>query len=191
MDKWLKTGTLKKSVSRTGIRTTNLAAMGINVDQQDDNYEVQRQTDWPVQIVENLCLAVKGFRGRIKTVASHVTWSHCCIHSQSLAAKPLPDPLKEVLNQSFKVVNFIKANSTNTRLFKSLCGDMGVTTLLLHTEAIWLSRGNILTRLFEPRHEVLMFFEDHPFSLRSKFYESEWLQHLAYLSDIFSEINLI
>ncbi|GBN34593.1 Zinc finger BED domain-containing protein 5 [Araneus ventricosus] len=131
----------------------------------------------------------KGFRGRIKTVASHVTWSHCCIHSQSLAAKPLPDPLKEVLNQSFKVVNFIKANSTNTRMFKSLCGDMGVTTLLLHTEVRWLSRGNVLTRLFEPRHEVLMFFEDHPFSLRSKFYESEWLQQLAYLSDIFSEIN--
>ncbi|GBN63113.1 hypothetical protein AVEN_248034-1, partial [Araneus ventricosus] len=49
MDKWLKTGTLKRSVSRTGIRTTDLAAMGINVDQQDDNYEVKRQTDWPVQ----------------------------------------------------------------------------------------------------------------------------------------------
>ncbi|GBM36882.1 hypothetical protein AVEN_82865-1 [Araneus ventricosus] len=40
--------------------------MEITVDQQDDNHEVQRPTDWPVQ-----------------------------------------------------------ANSTNTRLFKSLCGDMG------------------------------------------------------------------
>ncbi|GBN22905.1 hypothetical protein AVEN_254545-1 [Araneus ventricosus] len=49
MDKWLKTGTLKRSASRTGIRTTDLAAMGITVDQQDDNYEVQRPTDWPVQ----------------------------------------------------------------------------------------------------------------------------------------------
>ncbi|GBN03815.1 Zinc finger BED domain-containing protein 5 [Araneus ventricosus] len=78
----------------------------------------------------------KGLRGRIKIVAPHVTWSHCCIHRQSLAAKPLPDSLKEVLNQSVKVVNFIKANSTNTRLFKSLCGDMDSlhTTLLLHTE---------------------------------------------------------
>ncbi|GBL88969.1 Zinc finger BED domain-containing protein 5 [Araneus ventricosus] len=107
----------------------------------------------------------KGLRGRIKTVAPHVTWSHCCVHSQSLSAKPLPDPLK-VLNQSAKVVNFIKANSTNTRLFKSLCGD---TTLLLHTEVRWLSRGNVLARLFELRHEVLMFFEDHPFSLRFHF----------------------
>ncbi|GBN82742.1 Zinc finger BED domain-containing protein 5 [Araneus ventricosus] len=176
MDKWLKTGTLKRSASRTGIRTTDLAAVGITVDQQDDNYEVQRPTDWPVQVnestdvsdmsillviarylnvnelEENLLLCYpftkrctgedifnaiqdylceneidwakfcgictdcgkfmsgcyEGLRGRIKTVAPHVTWSHCCIHSQSLAAKPLRDPLKEVLNQSVKVVNFIK-----------------------------------------------------------------------------------
>ncbi|GBM82946.1 hypothetical protein AVEN_30710-1 [Araneus ventricosus] len=33
MDKWLKTGTLKRSASRTEIRTTDLAAMGITVDQ--------------------------------------------------------------------------------------------------------------------------------------------------------------
>ncbi|GBM30896.1 Zinc finger BED domain-containing protein 5 [Araneus ventricosus] len=57
----------------------------------------------------------KGLLGRMKIVAPHVTWSHCCIHKQSLAAKPLSDSLKEVLNQSVKVVNFIKANSTNTR----------------------------------------------------------------------------
>ncbi|GBM32943.1 hypothetical protein AVEN_268862-1 [Araneus ventricosus] len=49
MDRWLKTGTLKRSVSRTEIRTTDLAAMEITVDQQDDNHEVQRPTDWPVQ----------------------------------------------------------------------------------------------------------------------------------------------
>ncbi|GBN95580.1 Zinc finger BED domain-containing protein 5 [Araneus ventricosus] len=132
----------------------------------------------------------KGLRGRIKIVVSHVAWSPCCIHRQCLAAKPLPDSLKEVLNQSVKVVNFIKANST-TRLFKSLCGDMGSlhTTLLLHTEVRWLSRGNVLTRFFKLRLEVHMFFEDHPFTLSSKFYESEWLQQLAYLSDIFSEIK--
>ncbi|GBO16569.1 hypothetical protein AVEN_250829-1 [Araneus ventricosus] len=45
MDKWLKTGNLKKSASRTEIRTTDLAAMEITVYQQDDNHEVQRSTD--------------------------------------------------------------------------------------------------------------------------------------------------
>ncbi|GBM25409.1 hypothetical protein AVEN_245818-1 [Araneus ventricosus] len=52
MDKWLKTGILKRSISRTEIRTTDLAAMEITVDQQDDNHEVQRPTDWPVQIFD-------------------------------------------------------------------------------------------------------------------------------------------
>ncbi|GBM53464.1 hypothetical protein AVEN_160942-1 [Araneus ventricosus] len=76
------------------------------------------------------------------------------------------------------LMRHLAANSTNTRLFKSLCGDMGSlhTTLLLHTEVRWLFRGNVLARLFELRHEVHMFFEDHPFTLSSKFYESEWLK---------------
>ncbi|GBM95417.1 hypothetical protein AVEN_79322-1 [Araneus ventricosus] len=38
-----------RSASRTEIRTPDLAAMEITVDHQDDNHEVQRPTDWPVQ----------------------------------------------------------------------------------------------------------------------------------------------
>ncbi|GBM35620.1 hypothetical protein AVEN_244509-1 [Araneus ventricosus] len=49
MDKWLKTGTLKRSASRTEIRTRDLGAMEITVDHQEDNHEVPRPTDWPVQ----------------------------------------------------------------------------------------------------------------------------------------------
>ncbi|GBM94746.1 hypothetical protein AVEN_66040-1 [Araneus ventricosus] len=49
VDKWLKTGTLKRSASVTEIRTTDSAALEISVDQQDDNHEVQRPTDWPVE----------------------------------------------------------------------------------------------------------------------------------------------
>ncbi|GBM83380.1 hypothetical protein AVEN_65644-1 [Araneus ventricosus] len=45
MDKWLKTRTLKRSASRTEIKSTDLATMEIAVDQQDDNHEVQRPTD--------------------------------------------------------------------------------------------------------------------------------------------------
>ncbi|GBL97448.1 hypothetical protein AVEN_170545-2 [Araneus ventricosus] len=49
MDKWLKTGILRRSASRTEIRTIDLAAMEIIVYQQDDNHKVQRPTEWPVQ----------------------------------------------------------------------------------------------------------------------------------------------
>ncbi|GBN98625.1 hypothetical protein AVEN_35124-1 [Araneus ventricosus] len=53
MDKWLKTGTLKRSASRTEIPTTDLVAMEMMVDQQDDNHELQKPTDWPVQVDES------------------------------------------------------------------------------------------------------------------------------------------
>ncbi|GBN63656.1 hypothetical protein AVEN_136237-1 [Araneus ventricosus] len=92
MGKFLKTRTLKRSASRTEIRSTNLAAMEITVDQQDDNHEVH---DWPVrgyfcenEIVWAMCCGVCTDGG---IVAPHVAWSHCCIHRQSFAAKPLPE----------------------------------------------------------------------------------------------------
>ncbi|GBN07727.1 hypothetical protein AVEN_251407-1 [Araneus ventricosus] len=62
MDKWLKTGTLKRSASRTEIRTTDLVAMEITVDQQDGNHEVQRPTDWPAQIRNKIDFVKKKFQ---------------------------------------------------------------------------------------------------------------------------------
>ncbi|GBL74147.1 hypothetical protein AVEN_231036-1 [Araneus ventricosus] len=55
MDKWLKTGTLKRSTSRTETRTTDLAAMEITGNHRDYNREVQRPTDWPVQKIIPCC----------------------------------------------------------------------------------------------------------------------------------------
>ncbi|GBN37655.1 hypothetical protein AVEN_186807-1, partial [Araneus ventricosus] len=49
MDKRFKTGTRKRSISRTEIRTTDLTAIEITVDQQGDNHEVQKPTYWPAQ----------------------------------------------------------------------------------------------------------------------------------------------
>ncbi|KAL4153622.1 hypothetical protein QTP88_001468 [Uroleucon formosanum] len=132
-----------------------------------------------------------GLLARVKAVSPLIKWTHCCIHRQALASKPLPADLKDVLDDSCKVVNFIKSRHTNSRIFSLLCEDMGSLhkTLLLHTEVRWLSRGKVLTRLFELRHEVQMFFEDHPFRLSSKFNDHEWLQKLAYLSDVFLKLN--
>uniref|UniRef100_A0A8C3RXN0 Uncharacterized protein n=1 Tax=Chelydra serpentina TaxID=8475 RepID=A0A8C3RXN0_CHESE len=115
-----------------------------------------------------------GFVARTKKVASKVSWTHCSIHRQALAMKRMPEGLKEVLDNAVKMVNFIKSQPTNSRLFHILCEEMGSihNCLLTHTEVRWLSRGKILVRLFELRMEILVFF-----------------QHLAYLADIFSRIN--
>ncbi|XP_043934413.1 zinc finger BED domain-containing protein 5-like [Protopterus annectens] len=117
-----------------------------------------------------------GLRGLVMKVAPNISWSHCCIHRQSLACKNLPGELKVVLDEAVKVVNFIKSKSTNSRIFKAVCEEMMSphSTLLLHTEVRWLSRGKVLTRLFELRHEVQVFFEDHPFFLASKLHDYFW-----------------
>jgi len=128
-----------------------------------------------------------GLRGRVMRIVPNINWSHCCIHRQSLASKNLPGELKLVLDEVVKLVNFIKARSTNLRIFKALCEDMisPHSSLLFHTEVRWLSRGKVLARLFELRHEVQIFFEDHSFQLSPKLHDCNWLQALAYLFNIF------
>jgi hypothetical protein len=62
------------------------------------------------------------------------------------------------------------------------------TGLLFHSEIRWLSRGIVLKRLFELRHEVHLVFEYMtPLSLH--FEDEAWLCHLAYLTAIFSKLN--
>lgn len=162
-----------------------------------DSYTKEKEIDWSdccglcTDGAKSMSGIYSGLRSRVMKVAPNVNWSHCCIHRQNLACKNLPRELKLVLDEAVQVVNFIKSRPTNSRIFKVLCDDMMCPhfTLLFHTEVRWLSRGKVLTRLFELRHEVQVFFESIPFKLSSKLQDDEWLQALAYLSDIFLHIN--
>ncbi len=103
----------------------------------------------------------------------------------------MPDELLSVLNDVVKIVNFIKARPLNSRIFRTICNEMGSEheTLLLHTEVRWLSRGKVLSRMFELRCEVQEFFVHNPFPLSSFLQDDIWLQKLAYLADTFSTLN--
>jgi len=59
--------------------------------------------------------------------------------------------LNEVLCQSVKIINYIKTSALNTRLLKALCSEMGFDhqNLLFHSEVHWLSRGEVLKRIYE------------------------------------------
>jgi hypothetical protein len=98
----------------------------------------------------------------------------------------MPESLKDVLDTTVKMVNFVKARPLNFCVFSALCNDMGSdpVTLLQHTEVHWLTRSIVLTRVFELRDELKIYFTDHHFHL-----SYEFLTQLAYLGDVFSHLN--
>ncbi|XP_060772998.1 SCAN domain-containing protein 3-like [Neoarius graeffei] len=136
-----------------------------------------------------------GVVARVKAVSPSVQATHCVIHREVLASKRLSTELHEVLNQVVKIVNLIKANPTNSRLFTALCDEMGAdhVHLLLHFEVRWLSQGKVVNRVYELRHEVEAFLTNKQSNLADYLRDQSWLIKVAYLSDIldhFSMLNL-
>jgi len=67
------------------------------------------------------------------------------------------------------------------------------TSLLLHTHVRWLSRGKVLTRLFDLKTEMEIFLKDKKSPFGDYLENHLWLANLAYLSNIFSilkDLNL-
>jgi hypothetical protein len=64
------------------------------------------------------------------------------------------------------------------------------TDLLFHSEIRWLSLGTVLKRLFQLRHAVHLFLKNMT-PLSSHFEDEAWLCRLAYLTDIFSKLNVL
>ena len=128
---------------------------------------------------------------KIIQVAPNAKFTHCSIHREALASKAMPSNLKDVLDQAVKVVNFIKSRALNSRMFTILCNEMGSehNKLLLHSEVRWLSRGKVLSRLFELRSEVQIFLTNSKFELAYCFLDDLWLSKLSYLADIFDRLN--
>nr|ABF20549.1 transposase [Danio rerio] len=132
-----------------------------------------------------------GLISRVKEVAPNAIWTHCTIHRQALAAKKMPNDLRSVLDEAVKIINLIKAQPLNARLFHILCDELGAhyKQLLLHTEVRWLSRGRVLSRLFDLREEV--FLSNVQSTLVQHMSDLSWIARLAYLSDIFERLNAL
>ncbi len=133
-----------------------------------------------------------GLQALIKRVAPKALWTHCIIHREALASRQLSPTLNDVLSEVVIVVNYIKTRPLKSRLFSALCEEMGAnhTAVLFHSEARWLSRGKVLSRVFELREQIQIFLQEEGMNeLASKFGNEQFLMKLAYLSDIFSKFN--
>ena len=104
--------------------------------------------------------SIKGFVSLVKKENSSVITTHCFLHREALVAKTIGNDLKSVLEKVVKMVNFIKSRPLKTRLFAKLCEEVEAkhVNLLLHTEVRWLSRGKVLSRVYELKEEMLTFF---------------------------------
>lgn len=134
---------------------------------------------------------LSGLTARIKEVAPECESTHCVIHREMLASRKMPPEFNSVLNDVVKIINHVKAQALNSRLFEQLCEEMDAEhrRLLLYTEIRWLSRGKSLARVFELREPLHRFLSEKKSPLAAHFSDEEWVAKLAYLCDIFSLLN--
>ena len=66
-----------------------------------------------------------GVVDKIKDLTPECKLIHCFIHRESLASKQMSTELNNVLSEVVKIVNYVKTNALNSRLFAALCDKMG------------------------------------------------------------------
>uniref|UniRef100_A0A1A8DU23 HAT C-terminal dimerisation domain-containing protein n=1 Tax=Nothobranchius kadleci TaxID=1051664 RepID=A0A1A8DU23_NOTKA len=74
-----------------------------------------------------------------------------------------------------------RSDGTISRRITEMAQDQG--------QVRWLSRGNVLRRLFELRDEVCLFLLEHGSHLAAHLTDPDWLTRLAYLACIFDKLN--
>ena len=92
------------------------------------------------------------------------------------------------------MVNYVRQRPLKSRLFAKLCKSMesAHVSLILHTEVRWLSRGNVLLRIYELREELLIFFiQENLIEFSDSLRDELWCSKLAYLADIFQQLNKV
>ncbi|CAN7937456.1 unnamed protein product [Ixodes hexagonus] len=135
-----------------------------------------------------------GLVGRLRTkltgldISKRFAAVHCILHQEALCSKSLQ--MKGVMDIVFGAVNFIRSRALNHRQFVSLLEMVGSehSEILYHTEVRWLSRGKVLKRFFDLRHEIDTFLKSKNKAV-AELSDSSWLCSLAFLTDITEYLN--
>ena len=113
---------------------------------------------------------------------------HCIIHQQALCGNFLN--LNNVMKLVVKIVNKIRAQALQRRLFKTLVDEIDCQygELLLHSEVRWLSRGRVLKRFNDVLPAILQFFKERDEPI-PELENSTWLRDFGFLVDITEKLN--
>ncbi|KAF2362476.1 hypothetical protein FHG87_006766 [Trinorchestia longiramus] len=131
-----------------------------------------------------------GFGAVVKADAPHIIVTHCILHRHALATKALPPNLAEVL-KIVDCVNYRQNSGLRHRIFSELCKEMGseFEVLLYLSNIRWLSRGQVLNRVFAGRVELALFLQEHQHCHADCFKNSEFILILVHLTDISAALN--
>ncbi|XP_073525434.1 protein FAM200C-like [Phyllobates terribilis] len=132
-----------------------------------------------------------GFGALVKADAPHIIVTHCILHRHALATKTLPPKMAEVFKTVVECVNYVRNSALRHRIFSELCKEIGseFEVLLYHSNVRWLSREQVLNRVFAMRVELALFLQEHQHCHADCFKNPEFILILAYMADIFAALN--
>ena len=137
---------------------------------------------------------LKGFVSLVKKNKASVT-THCFLHREALVAKTIEVDMKTVLNQAVKMVNYVRQRPLKSRIFAKLCKSMESAHIsLIQSSCIlrWLSRGNVLSRIYELRDNYSFFsLKKNLIEFSDSLRDESWCSKLAYLADIIQQLNKV
>ncbi|CAH1991096.1 unnamed protein product [Acanthoscelides obtectus] len=113
---------------------------------------------------------------------------HCVIHQQALCGHFLK--LSNVMQLVVEIVNKIRAQALQRRLFKTLADEIDCQygELLRHSEVRWLNRGRVRKRFNDIISAIVQFFKQHDERI-PELENSILLRGFGFLMDITEKLN--
>lgn len=136
-----------------------------------------------------------GVAARMKVVCPGLLSFHCIIHNAVLCAK-INGELAASLNKLVEIVNFLRAKSSKQhRDLRSFLEDEEACyfDIPLHTAVRWLSKGQVLKRMWTLRTHISAYLDKSELSRASEFAQfmknPDTMIKVAFLVDIFGHLN--
>jgi hypothetical protein len=118
---------------------------------------------------------LKWFVALAKKKNSGIVFTHCFLHREALSSKSIVQEDRKVLEETQKVVNYIKSTPLHSRLFSAVfchgCYSHATPTAHGSAVVIW---GRVLSRFNELREELIICFTSEESELADLLSDEAW-----------------